>query len=146
MILRHSCFFSLVVISIINSLISDDGDFACCHVISEMQNALKARLPFYEWRFESLLHSHDHMAMMKAMPVKVEHSNKISPLLHPYTFNAFLKSQFNFTYNLDELYCFGCVVVYLKYVKLGGQSCPQIPFFHLSIKKNALGMLLTWWG
>ena len=107
MILRHSCFFSLVV-SIINPLISDDGDFACCHVISEMQNALKTRLPFYEWRIESLLHSHDHMAMMKAMLVKVEHSNKISPLLHPYfyninAFNASLKSQFNFTYNLDEL-------------------------------------------
>ena len=48
------------------------------------------------------------MAMMKAIPLKVERSNKISPLLHPYfyninIFNASLKSQFNFTYNLDEL-------------------------------------------
>ena len=48
------------------------------------------------------------MTMMKAMPLKVECSNKISPLLHPYfyninTFNASFKSQFNFTHNFDDL-------------------------------------------
>ena len=100
--------FSLVVISIINPLISDDGDFVYCRLISDMQHALKRRLPFHEWRYEFLLNSRDLMAMMKAIPLKVERSNKISPLLHPYfyninIFNASLKSQFNFTYNLDEL-------------------------------------------
>ena len=48
------------------------------------------------------------MAMMKAVPLKVESSNKISPLLDPYfyninTFNASFKSQFYFTHDLDEL-------------------------------------------
>ena len=48
------------------------------------------------------------MPMMKAMPLEVECSNKIIPLLHSYfynanTFNASFKSQFNFTHNLDEL-------------------------------------------
>ena len=33
--------------------------------------------------------------------------------------------------------CFGCVVVYLKYVNLSGQSYPQSPyFFHLSVNKK----------
>ena len=46
--------------------------------------------------------------MMKAMLLKVEWSNKISPLLHPYfyninTFNAPFKSQFSFTRNFDDL-------------------------------------------
>ena len=55
------------------------------------------------------------MAMMKAMPLKVECSNKISPLLHSYfyninTFNASFKSQFNFTHNLGELQLFLIVV------------------------------------
>ena len=27
------------------------------------------------------------MVAMKAMPLKVEHSNKISPFLHPYFYN-----------------------------------------------------------
>ena len=48
------------------------------------------------------------MAMIKAMPLKVECFNKINPLLHSYfyninTFNASFKSQFSFTSNLDEL-------------------------------------------
>ena len=48
------------------------------------------------------------MAMMKAIPLKVECSKKIGPLLHPYLyniniFNASFKSQFYFTHNLDEL-------------------------------------------
>ena len=48
------------------------------------------------------------MAMMKAMPLKFECSNKISPLLHPYfyninTFNSSFKSPLNFTLDLDEL-------------------------------------------
>ena len=105
------CIFSLFVISIINRLISDDGDFVCCRVISEMQHALETRLPFYKWRYEYLLNLRDRMAMMKAMPLKVECSNKISPLLHPYfyninTFSASFKLQFNFTHNLDELQLF----------------------------------------
>ena len=59
-------------------------------------------------RYEFLLKSRDRMAVMKAIPLKVERSNKISPLLHPYfyntnTFNASFKLQFNFTHNLDEL-------------------------------------------
>ena len=102
------CIFLLFVISIINRLISDDGDFVSCRVISEMQHALETRLPFYKWRYEYLLNLSDRMAMMKAMPLKVECSNKISPLLHPYfynvnTFNASFKLQFYFTHNLDEL-------------------------------------------
>ena len=48
------------------------------------------------------------MAMMKAIPLKIQFFNKVSPLLHPYfyntnTFDASFKSQFNFTHNLDEL-------------------------------------------
>ena len=102
------CIFSLFVISIINHLTLDDGDFVCCCVISEMQHALKTRLPFYKWRHKYLLNLHDHIAMVKAMPLKVECSNKISPLLHPYfyninTFNASFKSQFNFTHNFNDL-------------------------------------------
>ena len=102
------CIFLLFIISIINRRISDDGDFVCCRVISEMQHVLETRLSFYEWRYEFLLNSRDRMAMMEATPLKVERSNKISPSLHPYfhninTFNASLKSRFNFTYNLDEL-------------------------------------------
>ena len=85
------CIFLLFVISIINRLISDDGDFVYCRVISEMQHALETRLPFYKWRYEYLLNLRDRMAMMKAMPLKVESSNKISPLLHPcfYNINTF---------------------------------------------------------
>ena len=108
MIFPNLCTFSVFVISITNPLISDDGDFVCCRVISEMQHALGTRLPFYKWRYEYLLDSRDRMAMMKAMPLKLECSNKISPLLHPYfyninTFNSSFKSQLNFTLDLDEL-------------------------------------------
>ena len=95
-------------ISIINPLISNGWNFVCCRVISEMQHVLETRLPFYEWRYEFLLNSRDRMAMMKAKPLKIERSKKINPSLHPYfhninTFNASLKSRFNFIYNLDEL-------------------------------------------
>ena len=126
------CIFSLFVISIINRLILDDGDFVCCHVILEMQHALETRLPFYKRRYEYLLNLRDRMAMMKAMPLKVECSNKISPSLHPYfynthTFNASFKSQFYFTHNFDTCSCFGCIVVYLKYLNLGGQCCSKSP-------------------
>ena len=73
-----------------------------------MQHALEMRLPFYKWRYKYLLNLRNHMAMMKAMPLKVECSNKISPLLHPYvynidTFNTSFKLQFYFTHNLNEL-------------------------------------------
>ena len=40
--------FWLFVISIINPLISNDGDFVYCGVISEMQHVLEMRLPFYK--------------------------------------------------------------------------------------------------
>ena len=108
MIFPNLCIFWLFVISIINPLTSYDGDFVCCRVKSEMQHALETRLPFYKWRYEYLLNSRDRMAMMKAMPLKVQCSNKVSPLLHPYfyninTFSASFKLQFNFTHNLDEL-------------------------------------------
>ena len=48
------------------------------------------------------------MSMVKAMPLKVECYNKISPLLHPYfynvnIFNTSFKLQFYFIHNLDEL-------------------------------------------
>ena len=107
MIFPNLMHFFVFQFSIINPLISDDGDFACCPVISEMQHALAMRLSFYKWRYKYLLNSRDRMAMMKAMPLKVECSNKIGPLLYPYfyninTFNAVFKSQFNFTHNLDE--------------------------------------------
>ena len=109
MIFPNLCILWLFVISIISPLISDDGDFVCCLVISEMQHSLEARLPLYKWwRYEYLLNSRDSMPLMKPMPLKVECSNKISFLLHSYfyninTFNTFFKSQFNFTHNLDEL-------------------------------------------
>ena len=76
--------FLFCFISIINRLISDDGGFVCCHLISEMQHALERRLPFYKCRFAYLLNLCNHMTMMKAMPLKVECSNKISPLVHTY--------------------------------------------------------------
>ena len=92
------CIFSLFVISIINHLISDDVDFLWD----------ETRLPFYKWRYKYLLHLCDRMAMMKAMPLKIECSNKISPLLHQYfyninTFNASFKLQFNFTHNFNDV-------------------------------------------
>ena len=103
--------FSLFVVSIINRLKSDDGDFVCCRLISEMQHALETRLPFYKWRYEYLLNLSNRMAMIKAMSLKVECSNKINPLLHPYLyniniFNGSFKSQFNFTHNFDDLQLF----------------------------------------
>ena len=67
MIFPNLCIFLLFVISVINPLISDDGDFVRCHVISEMQHSLETRLPFDKWRYEYLLNSRDRMAMMKAM-------------------------------------------------------------------------------
>ena len=111
MIFPNLHIFLLFVIFIINPPISDDGDFVCCHIISEMQHALETRLPYYKQSYEYLLNSRDLMVMMKAVPFKVECYNKISPLLHPYfhntnTFNASFKLQFNFTHNLDELQLF----------------------------------------
>ena len=40
--------FTLFVISIINPLISDDGDFVCYHVISEMLHGDKAAFLYVE--------------------------------------------------------------------------------------------------
>ena len=128
------CVFSLFVISITNCIISDDGDFVCCRVISEMQHALKTRLPFYKWRYEYL---------MKAIPLKVECSYKISPLLHLYfyninTFNASFKSQFNFTHNFDDLQLFLDVQQYtLSKSTLVGNLVPRaLNFFHLSVNEK----------
>ena len=65
MIFPNLCTFPLFVISIIDPLISDDGDFVFWRVISEMQHALETRLPFFKRRYEYLLNSRDRMAMMK---------------------------------------------------------------------------------
>ena len=92
MIFPNFCIFSLFVISITNPLISDDEDFVCCRVISEMQHALDKRLPFYKWRYKYLLNSRDRVAMMKAMPLNI---NTLS--INTYsinTFNVSFKSQF----------------------------------------------------
>ena len=64
MIFPNVSIFSVFVIFIITPLILGDGDFVCCCVILEMQHALDTRLPFYKWRYEYLLNSRDHMAMM----------------------------------------------------------------------------------
>ena len=94
MIFQNLCIFSLFVISIINPLISDDGDFVCRRLISEMQHALETRLLFYKWRYEYLLNDDVVVAVVvvvvvavvvvkKESNMKVEFSNKISPL-NPY--------------------------------------------------------------
>ena len=150
------CSFSLFVISIIYKS-SNIGwwDFVCCRVISEMQHALEARLSFYKWRYEHLLNLRDLMAMMKAMPLKVECSNNISPLLHPYfyninTFNTPFKSQFNFTHNFDDLQLFWMYssIPCLKYVNLGGQYCPKSPEFFSPLwqQKKCLGYITAFVG
>ena len=82
MIFPNLCIFWLFVISVISPLISGDGDFVCCRVISEMQHALEIRLSFYKWRYEYLLNSRDRMPVMKEISLKVECSHKIRPLLH----------------------------------------------------------------
>ena len=46
MIFPNLCIFSYFVISIIDTLRSDDGDIVCCRVISEMLHALETRLSF----------------------------------------------------------------------------------------------------
>ena len=48
------------------------------------------------------------VVIMNGSNMKVECPNKISPLLHPCfyninAFNAYFKSQFNFTHDLDKL-------------------------------------------
>ena len=61
---------------------------------------------FYKWRHKYLLNLHDRMAMVNAMPLKVECSNKISPYSYFYNINTFKlssKSQFNFTHNFNDL-------------------------------------------
>ena len=94
MILPNLCIFSLFVISIINPLISDDEDFVCRRLISEMQHALETRLLFYKWRYEYLLNDDVVVAVVvvvvvavvvvkKESNMKVEFPNKISPL-NPY--------------------------------------------------------------
>ena len=123
MIFPNLHIFLLFVIFIINPPISDDGDFVCCHIISEMQHALETRLPYYKQSYEYLLNSRDLMVMMKAVPFKVECYNKISPLLHPYfyntnTFNASFKCNLILPITWMSCNCFGCVVAYLTYVNL----------------------------
>ena len=136
------CIFSFFVISVKNRLISDYGGFFCCRVISEMQHTLETRLPFYKWRCKYLLNLSDRMTMMKGMPLKVEWSNKISPLLDPYfyninTFNAPFQSQFSFIIILMTCSCFGCVVVYLKYDNICGNLVPTaLNFFYFSVNKK----------
>ena len=97
MIFPNLCIFSLFVISIINPLISDDGDFACPHLIPKMQHALETRLLLYKRRNKYLLNDNVVVAVMvvvvvavvvvvvvkKESNVKVEFPNKISPV-NPY--------------------------------------------------------------
>ena len=99
MILPNLCIFSLFDISIINPLISDDGDFACPHLIPKMQHALETRLLLCKRRYKYLLNDNVVVAVMVAVVVvavvvvvvvvknesnvKVEFPNKISPL-NPY--------------------------------------------------------------
>ena len=124
------CIFSLFVISIINRLTLDDGDFVCCHVISEMLHALETRLPFYKWRHKYLLNLHDCVTMVKAMPVKVGCSNKISPLLHSYFYFQIVFLSHNLILPIISMTCscFGCVVDNLVPRALN--------FFRLSLKKK----------
>ena len=98
MIFPNLCIFSLFVISIINPLISDDGDFVCRRLISEMQHALETRLLFYRWRYEYLLNDDVVVAVVvvvvvavvvvvkKESKMKVEFPNKISPLFLEYKY------------------------------------------------------------
>ena len=91
MIFPNLCIFSLFVISIINPLISDDGDFVCRRLISEMQHALETRLLFYRARYEYYLIDDVAVAVVvvvvaavavvvrKESNMKVELSNIISP-------------------------------------------------------------------
>ena len=87
-------YFPLFVISVINALISDDGDFACRRLISEMKHALETRLLFYKWRYEYLLNDNVVVvvvavvvavvvvAVKKESNMKVESPNNISPFNH----------------------------------------------------------------
>ena len=124
------CVFSLIVISIINRLISDDGDFVCCRVISEIQHALETRLLFSKWRYEYLLNLRGRMAMMKTRPLKVL-TRLVPYYIHIYTIKIpltlFLSRNLILPIISMTCNCFGCVVVYLKYVNPGGQSCPKSP-------------------
>ena len=131
MIFPNLCIFLLFVISVINPLISDDGDFVCCHVISEMQHALETRLPFYKWRYQYLLNSRDRIAMMKVM-WKLNALTRLVPYyIHISTIQIPLTFLLNCNLILPIIWmscnCFECVVVYLKYVNLGVKSCPQSP-------------------
>ena len=97
MILPNLCIFSLFDISIINPLISDDGDFACPHLIPKMQHALETRLLLYKRRYKYLLNDVVVAVMVVAVVVsvvvvvvvkkesngKVKFPNKISPV-NPY--------------------------------------------------------------
>ena len=126
MIFPNLCIFLLFVISVINPLISDDGDFVCCHVISEMQHALETRLPFYKWRYQYLLNSRDRIAMMKVM-WKLNALTRLVPYyIHISTIQIPLTLLLNCNLILPIIWmscnCFECVVVYLKYVNIGGKS------------------------
>ena len=97
MIFPNLCIFSLFAISIINPLISDDGDFACPHLIPKMQHALETRLLLCKRRYKYLLNDNVVVAVMvvvvvavvvvvvvkKESNVKIEFPNKIIPL-NPY--------------------------------------------------------------
>ena len=101
MIFPNLCIFLLFVISIINPLISDDGDFVCRRLISRMQHALETRLLLDKWRYQYFLNDDVVVAVVivivvavvvivikKESNIKVEFPNKISPL-NPYFYNHF---------------------------------------------------------
>ena len=85
------CIFWFFVISIINLLISEDGDFVCRRLISEMQHVLETRLLFYRGRYEYYLINDVAVAVVvvvvaavavvvrKESNMKVELPNIISP-------------------------------------------------------------------
>ena len=71
MISPNLCIFLLFVISIINPLISDDGDFVCRYLISEMQHALETRLLSYKWRCKYLSNDDVVVAVVVVLVVTV---------------------------------------------------------------------------
>ena len=91
-------YFPLFVISVINPLVSDEGDFVCRRLISEMQHVLETGLLFYKWRYEYLLNDNVVVVVVvvvvavvvavvvvvirKESNMKVQFPNNISPFNH----------------------------------------------------------------
>ena len=79
MIFSNLCIFLLFLISIINLLISDDGDFVCCCLILKIQHALKTGM----WTYGYLLNDDVMVAVVvllvavAAVVVKKESNMKV---------------------------------------------------------------------